>query len=477
MSLARREPRSIARLGVSLAVLLAGALPARGACPDCFSLVAHDAAGSPIVVLARDTAAAAAGDLFGDAADEWVAALPGGGLFFRPGDGSDPVVVPGFEARALAIAGRKLYVALAGGGLSALDPETGEATPFSPLAGVSLAAGDFDGDGVADLVVLIDGGGAALIQPDTGEAVALEGLNGAELGGGDFLGRGHDQLAVLSSSGVLHVTDLLAEDSSLCFFGALGPSPRGGAWRPHGLGALPSGIALTLDHAGSPVGLSLESCEMLQPDVRGLEVVFEPVFTSFAAPTTVVPPCPIEQLTCAPSAAADSVEVSWSVDTTADCGCERIEVRTDAGVVLATLGGTASAAALRCDDVTPGSRIQVACIGSSGVEATAECAAPTCSMGGGLQLPGDCNQDRLLDLSDAVCMLGHLFLGRPEVLPCGDGTVVDPANATLLDSNGDRKGDLSDAVFLLIYLFSGGPPPSSGRECLPIAGCPEVCSR
>lgn len=80
-----------------------------------------------------------------------------------------------------------------------------------------------------------------------------------------------------------------------------------------------------------------------------------------------------------------------------------------------------------------------------------------------------------MDISDAVCLLGHLFLGSPPSLPCGDGSVVDPANRALLESNGDGGVDLSDAVYVLSFLFLGGPPPVLGRDCTPIAGCPDIC--
>jgi len=62
-----------------------------------------------------------------------------------------------------------------------------------------------------------------------------------------------------------------------------------------------------------------------------------------------------------------------------------------------------------------------------------------------LQKPGDCNQDGTTDLSDAVCLLGHLFQAMPPNLPCEGGTVTDAGNVALLDSNGDASIDLSDA--------------------------------
>ena len=94
---------------------------------------------------------------------------------------------------------------------------------------------------------------------------------------------------------------------------------------------------------------------------------------------------------------------------------------------------------------------------------------------GGLQRPGDTNQDGRTDLSDAVSLLGHLFIGNPERLPCGDGAVADPGNAVLLDLNGDTQIDLADGIHLLIYLFQGGPQPAGGTECIPIEGCAQAC--
>jgi hypothetical protein len=68
---------------------------------------------------------------------------------------------------------------------------------------------------------------------------------------------------------------------------------------------------------------------------------------------------------------------------------------------------------------------------------------------------GDCNPDRKVDISDALRILGYLFLGS-EVPPC------------LEACDGDDSGDLSisDAISLLGYLFLGSsPPPAPGPEC------------
>ena len=92
-----------------------------------------------------------------------------------------------------------------------------------------------------------------------------------------------------------------------------------------------------------------------------------------------------------------------------------------------------------------------------------------------LQLVGDCNQDGSVDISDAVCALGVLFLGDPEFFPCGDGTSGEPGNVALLDWQPDGSVDLSDPVGLLEFLFSGGDPhPLAGETpgCVAIEGCP-----
>ncbi len=90
---------------------------------------------------------------------------------------------------------------------------------------------------------------------------------------------------------------------------------------------------------------------------------------------------------------------------------------------------------------------------------------------GGRFLPGDCNSDGSLDLSDGVCLLSHLFVGRPAELPC------EGASATRMnDYNGDSNVDLSDGVAVLIYLFQGGSPHAEGVECKIVAGCPNACN-
>jgi hypothetical protein len=92
-------------------------------------------------------------------------------------------------------------------------------------------------------------------------------------------------------------------------------------------------------------------------------------------------------------------------------------------------------------------------------------------------VPGDGNQDGAVDISDPICLLGYLFLGRPADLPCGDGTLTDESNVTLMDASGDGEVDLSDAVRLFGFLFQGSPPHVMGTECRAISGCPRACIR
>jgi hypothetical protein len=61
---------------------------------------------------------------------------------------------------------------------------------------------------------------------------------------------------------------------------------------------------------------------------------------------------------------------------------------------------------------------------------------------------GDSNLDGEVNISDAIHMLGYLFLGAGEYL-CRDAA----------DVNDDGQNDLSDSVGLLSFLFLGGSPP------------------
>ena len=94
-----------------------------------------------------------------------------------------------------------------------------------------------------------------------------------------------------------------------------------------------------------------------------------------------------------------------------------------------------------------------------------------------LSLPGDCNEDATLDLSDALCTLGVLFTGSPAVFPCGDGTLTDPGNIALIDWQPDGSVDLSDVLGILQFFFFGAGahplavPGAETTECVAIPGC------
>ena len=62
-------------------------------------------------------------------------------------------------------------------------------------------------------------------------------------------------------------------------------------------------------------------------------------------------------------------------------------------------------------------------------------------------LRGDCNGDRLVDISDPLELLFALFGGVAAHCP----------RACDFDSN--RRTELADAIGLLNYLFREGPPP------------------
>jgi hypothetical protein len=102
------------------------------------------------------------------------------------------------------------------------------------------------------------------------------------------------------------------------------------------------------------------------------------------------------------------------------------------------------------------------------------------SLEGGAQLPGDCNQDGRIDVSDAVCVLIALFVDDRVALACGSGTLDDPANAALLDFNGGGERpavDVADAIGLLAFLFGDGQPHARGTRCEPFPACPDACAR
>jgi hypothetical protein len=93
-----------------------------------------------------------------------------------------------------------------------------------------------------------------------------------------------------------------------------------------------------------------------------------------------------------------------------------------------------------------------------------------------LRVPGDCNDDAQLDISDAICVFGVLFLGTPPSIPCG-GELDGAGNVALVDWQPDARIDIADGIALLAHLFAGAPPHPlarpvpEGRACVAILGC------
>jgi hypothetical protein len=60
------------------------------------------------------------------------------------------------------------------------------------------------------------------------------------------------------------------------------------------------------------------------------------------------------------------------------------------------------------------------------------------------------------------------------VLAC-DAGALGPSGRSLLDWNGDRVLNLTDPIALLVHLFQSGVPHVMGSECVPAAGCSKTC--
>jgi hypothetical protein len=63
---------------------------------------------------------------------------------------------------------------------------------------------------------------------------------------------------------------------------------------------------------------------------------------------------------------------------------------------------------------------------------------------------GDCNDDGIINVADALYIINYLFI---------NGSVPVPIQAGDVNHNGPV--DISDVVYLINYLFGGGPPPCS----------------
>ena len=66
-------------------------------------------------------------------------------------------------------------------------------------------------------------------------------------------------------------------------------------------------------------------------------------------------------------------------------------------------------------------------------------------------VPGDANNDSLVNVGDVVFLVNYLYKTGPQ--PC----VMEAA-----DPNADCKVDVGDVVYMVNYLYREGPPPSAG---------------
>jgi hypothetical protein len=67
---------------------------------------------------------------------------------------------------------------------------------------------------------------------------------------------------------------------------------------------------------------------------------------------------------------------------------------------------------------------------------------------GPLFVRGDASPSGEVDLSDAVAILGYLYLGDPRNLPCQKSG----------DADDEGSIEMTDAIYILNFLFLGGPP-------------------
>jgi hypothetical protein len=64
-------------------------------------------------------------------------------------------------------------------------------------------------------------------------------------------------------------------------------------------------------------------------------------------------------------------------------------------------------------------------------------------------LVGDANGDGVINVTDVVYLINHLYVGGPPPTPWEAG-----------DANCNGEINVSDVIFLINFLFIGGPPPA-----------------
>ena len=215
-------------------------------------------------------------------------------------------------------------------------------------------------------------------------------------------------------------------------------------------------ITLTNDAPGAfPLGTTIVMWTATDLAGNSSSCMQEVTVVDLTAPTLF---CPAGPLTAVCTDAAGAT-VEFETSATDNCG--------DDAVTLVCEPPSGS--------VFPPGLTTVTCTATDASGNTATCSFDVDVACGGLVLPGDCNFDGQIDLSDAVCSLLILFTNTPILPPCGSRTIRDPANVTLLSWNGTGDVDLASAVALLNWKFLGGPPHVLGTGCTPIDGCEDVC--
>ncbi len=134
--------------------------------------------------------------------------------------------------------------------------------------------------------------------------------------------------------------------------------------------------------------------------------------------------------------------------------CNVVPGKPQASLLIDKLGPTPRVGVQMPNTLTPLTQAEIDLLSKWILEGAVKDEAPLFSR-------GDANDDRLLDISDPISILGRLFLGET------------PFNCeSAADTNDDRVVDVSDPVYLLNHLFLGGaalqaPFPGCGVELTP----------